>query len=237
VAVREDSFLRANRLLAALAPGERERLGDGLEVVAPGPGEIIYEQGTELAHAVFPLDSVFSLLTTTPEGGSAEVAMIGNEGFLGLPLFLQGSATSALRAVTRIPGRAVRLPAGRFLDELGESHTLHRTLHRYTQALLAQVAQDAVCVRHEPPARTSRRLLETRDRVRAEALPLAPELLAELLEADAATAGLALRELQDAGLVACGDDRVDLLDVPGLEEAACECYGIVRAEYERLFGT
>lgn len=233
MAVREDSLLRANRLLAAVAPSERERLGDLAEVVMPGPGEIVHEQGGELTHAVFPLDGVFSLLTTTPDGGSAPVATIGNEGFLGLPLFLQGATTSALRTVTRIPGRAVRLPARLFLDELVGSPTLHRALQRYTQALLAQVAQDALCVRrHDAPARASRRLLEMGDRMRARAVPLAPDLLGE----DAAAARLALRALQDAGLVACADGRVELLDVPGLETSACECYAIVRAEYERLLG-
>jgi CRP-like cAMP-binding protein len=230
------SDLTENRLLAALPREEVERFAGDFELVPDVPlRECVYRAGEPADHVWFPLSSVFSLLAVMDDGRALEVATIGNEGFVGLPVFLQGSYTSGHMAFCQVPGGALRISSGRFSDHVNESDALQALLHRYTLALLTQIGQSSACNRlHTLSERCARWILMTHDRVHRDAFTLTQEFLAQMLGVRRAGVNEAMQELQQGGLVTYGRGEVTVTDRAGLEAASCECYALIRDEHQRL---
>lgn len=197
--------------------------------------ETVYEQRGSVEYVVFPLTAVFSLISTTEEGGGAEIATIGNEGLVGLPAFLEPRLPTAHRAIAQIAGEGLTLPASRFA-EITRSETVHFALHGYTQALITQIAQGSVCNRLHPlQQRCVRWLLQTHDRVSDDHFLLTQEFLGQMLGAGRDTVNRAAGELQRSGLIRYSRGRITVVDRSGLEAIACECYGVVQRNFEQLF--
>jgi CRP-like cAMP-binding protein len=228
--------LAESRLLAALPRAERARLLPELESTAFSPGDVVYESGQRLQHIYFPTSCIASLVITTQEGVTAEVALVGNEGALGIALFL-GGATMANRAVVQIPGCALRMRANTLLAEVEHSGPFRRSLSRYTQALITQISQTAVCNRlHRVEQRLCRRILLCRDRLQSDELLMTHEFMANMLGGRRQSVTAAAGRLQAAGLIHYARGHIKILDRAGLEQSACECYSLVKTELERLFG-
>ncbi len=227
---------RHNRLLAALPPDGYAALAPHLEPVTLAFKEPVYEPNRPIPHVLFPTTGVFSVLTVMADGAAIEVATSGNEGMLGLPLFL-GTTTSPGLVFSQIPGESLRLPAAAFQEAVEHNRQLVAILHRYTLALLLQIAQSAACNRlHTMEHRCARWLLLTHDRVAADRFPLTHEFLGQMLGVRRASVTEAVGTLQQAGLITYRRGRMTVVDRAGLEAAACECYGVIRAEYDRLLG-
>ena len=225
---------RQNRLLAALPDAVYQRLRPGLEPVTLKLGEIIYETDTPLAHVYFPTDSIVSLLYVMKDGRSAEISLVGNEGLVGVALFMGGGTTPS-RALVQSNGHAYRLPAKDLQEEFALGAELQHLLLRYTQALLTQMAQTAVCNRHHSVEKQlCRWLLLSLDRLPTNTLSMTQELIANMLGVRREGVTEAAGKLQDAGLILYGRGRITVVDRPGLEAQVCECYGVVRREFERL---
>lgn len=225
-----------NRLLAALPPADYARLRPHLEPVALARGDVLYDVDVPIAHAYFPTGGVVSLVTPLAGGVAIEVAMVGDEGLVGLPVFL-GSPTSRGRALVQVPGAALRLPAAHLAALAPAAGPLPALLRRYTQALLTQIAQGAACGRaHGADQRCARWLLLAHDRAGGDQLPLTHEFLAQMLGVRRATVTEGAGRLQAAGLIRHRRGVVTILDRAGLEAAACECYRVIRGEYARLLG-
>ena len=221
-------------LLARLPHDEYRRLLPDLERVRLAAKQVLYRPGEPIAHAWFPVDGVVSLHTVLDDGAAVATGLVGREGVVGLPLFL-GAAGSPQRAVCQIAGDAWRLPAGAFLAAAGGGGRLPGLLRRYTQARLLLTAQAVACVRRHPPAaRCAQWLLLCADRTGTERLALSHAALAQLLGVRRATVTVALGAFRRAGLLASRRGRLDLLDRPGLEAAACACYGVLAADFARL---
>jgi CRP-like cAMP-binding protein len=228
--------LPENRLLRALPQKDYERLAAKLERVTLGFKQVVYEPNAPIGHVYFPLSGVISLLTVMDEGGPVEVATVGREGMVGLPVFL-GDGEVPGRAFAQIAGDALRMEADDFRAEARHPGPLQRLLLRYTQALLTQVAQSAACNRlHSVEERCARWLLQTQDRVRADQFPLTQEFMAQMLGVRRATVNVAAGILQKAGFITYTRGRITILDRPGLESASCECYAIIKADSTRLLG-
>ena len=226
--------LRGNRLLSGIDDGVLRRLGALFELYEPELRDTVYQSGEAVRRVVFPLSSVYSLVTTVDER-VVEVATVGNEGFLGLPAFLQGTFTSAHTAFCQIPGRALSADPSAFIDIVNGSSTLHAALHRYTLALLTQVTQSSACNRvHTVEQRCMRWILMTHDRVGRDEFLLTQEFLGQMLGVRRASVNEVQRELQNAGLIHYVRGRVTVTDRAGLEARVCECYRIIRDEHERL---
>jgi CRP-like cAMP-binding protein len=223
-----------NHLLAALPAAEFDRLSPHLELVTMPLGEALYESGGRLLHVYFPTTSIVSLLYVLESGATAEVAVVGNEGILGISLFMGGDTTPN-RAVVQSQGHGYRLKAQLLKDEFNLAGPVMRLLLRYTQALITQMTQTAVCNRHHRlEQQLCRWLLLTHDRLSSDSIVMTQELIANMLGVRREGVTEAAGNLQRAGLIRYSRGRIDVLDRPGLEKAVCECYAVVKAEFVRL---
>ena len=226
----------ANRLLAALPRAEYLRLLPHLEPVSLALGQSLYAAHTSIPYVWFIERGVVSVFRVTQEGALIEIAMIGHEGMVGLAVFL-GTGGMLSQALVQIPVTGVRMPATVFRREVRAGSPLHDLLHRYTQAYINQVVQGMVCNRvHSIAQRCARWLLLTHDRVDSDQLPLTQAFLAHMLGVRRASVGTVASTLQKAGLIRYSRGVITILDRSGLEAAACECYRIIKAEYDRLRG-
>lgn len=225
---------RHNHLLAALPAEEYERLAPSLEQVPMPLGHVLYESGSELNHVYFPTTSIVSLLYVMLDGASAEIAVVGNEGIIGVALFM-GGETMPNRAVVQSAGHAYRLKGYLLKEEFNRSGGLQHLLLRYTQALLTQMAQTAVCNRHHSlDQQLCRWLLLSLDRLPSDELIMTQELIANMLGVRREGVTEAAGNLQKSGLIKYSRGRITVLDRAGLEARVCECYAVVRREFERL---
>lgn len=225
---------RSNHLLAALTAPERERLRPHLEPVQLLLGDVLYESGATLSHVYFPTTAIISLLYVLENGASAEIAVVGNEGLVGIALFMGGGSTPS-RGVVQSAGTGFRLRANLIKDEFDRAGSAMHLLLRYTQALITQMAQTAVCNRHHSlDQQLCRWLLLSLDRLDGDDLVMTQELIANMLgvRREGVTEG-AVR-LQQAGLIRYRRGHIKVLDRPGLEARTCECYAVVKKEYDRL---
>jgi len=227
-----DAF--ANRLLAALPTGEWQRWEPALEPVELPLGQVLYESGSALSHVYFPTTAIVSLLYVMENGASAEIAVVGNEGVVGISLFMGGESTPS-RAVVQSAGQGLRLRAHTIKDEFNRSGPVMHLLLRYTQALITQMAQTAVCNRHHSlDQQLCRWLLLSLDRLRGSELSMTQELIANMLGVRREGVTEAAIKLQQAGLIRYARGHISVLDRAGLEQRTCECYAVVKREYERL---
>ena len=225
-----------NQLLTALPAVELKALLPHLERIELEQREPLFEPQVPIPFVYFPETAVVSLTNVLRDGGVVEIGTTGREGMAGLPVFL-GEDSSTIRAFAQIPGTAIRMDAAAFAGLAGSTGAFHTLLLRYTQAFLTQVAQTAACNgAHLVEQRCARWLLMTHDRVDGDEFPLTHEFLAYMLGVRRAGVTLAMGELQDTRLVRYVRGRVTIVDRAGLERASCECYSVVRAQYERLFG-
>jgi len=223
-----------NHLLAALPTDEFERLAPQLELVEMPLGEVLYESGGQLNHVYFPTTSIVSLLYVLENGSSAEIAVVGNEGILGISLFMGGETTPS-RAVVQSEGFGYRLKAAILKEEFNRFGPVLRLLLRYTQALITQMTQTAVCNRHHTiEQQLCRWLLLSFDRLPTDSLNMTQELIANMLGVRREGVTVAAGNLQRAGLIDYNRGRIKMLDRPGLEKAVCECYTVVKQEFDRL---
>lgn len=226
--------LGRNAILARLPPDELEELSERAEVIELGLRHTAYEAGKPIEFVYFPLDAVFSVLSVTAERAFVEVATIGREGMVGLPLFL-GTSTSPQTSFCQIPGPAVRLPGGELGEVLRLDGVLHRMLNRFVQATMVQIAQNVACNNaHSAEQRAARWLLTTHDRVRRDRILLTQEFLAQMLGVRRPTVSTVAARLAREGLIHYRRGVVTIADRPGLERATCHCYWIVRAEFEAI---
>ena len=225
---------RENHLLAVLPDSDSKRLFPFLELVALPLGKALYESGDTLNHVYFPSTAIVSLLYELENGSSAEIAVVGNEGIVGIALFMGGD-TMPNRGVVQSAGSAYRLPGQLLKQEFNRGGELQHLLLRYTLALLTQMAQTAVCNRHHTvDQQLCRWLLLSLDRLPASELSMTQELIANMLGVRREGVTEAAGKLQDAGLIHYRRGRITVLDRPGLEARVCECYGVVRKEFARL---
>jgi CRP-like cAMP-binding protein len=223
-----------NHLLDALPARDYERLAPNLEMVPMRLGDVLYESGDKLRHVYFPTTSIISLLYVMEDGASAEIAVVGNEGILGISLFMGGETTPS-RAVVQSAGDAYRLKAELLKSEFGRFGPTMHLLLRYTQALITQMAQTAVCNRHHSvDQQLCRWLLLSLDRLATNELCMTQELIANMLGVRREGVTEAAGKLQDAGLIHYRRGRITVLDRRGLEARSCECYQVVKAEFDRL---
>jgi CRP-like cAMP-binding protein len=225
---------RKNFLLAALPDPEWRRWQSLLEQVEMPLGQVLYESGATLTHVYFPTTSIVSLLYVMENGASAEIAVVGNEGVVGVALFMGGESTPS-RAVVQSAGLGFRLKAQLMKEEFNRAGPVLHLLLRYTQALITQMAQTAVCNRHHSlDQQLCRWLLLSLDRVGANELAMTQELIANMLGVRREGVTEAALKLQHAGLISYARGHISVLDRPGLEKRTCECYAVVKKEYERL---
>ena len=223
-----------NHLLAALSAGERDRLYPHLRLVPLPLGKVLYESGDVLAHVYFPTDSIVSLLYVLADGASAEISVVGNEGLIGVALFMGGETTPS-RAIVQSAGHAYRLIGQLLKDEFHRNGELQLLLLRYTQALITQMAQTAVCNRHHSvDQQLCRWLLLSLDRLSSTQLTMTQELIANMLGVRREGVTEAAGKLQKLGVIEYSRGQITVLDRPKLEELCCECYAVVRKESDRL---
>ncbi|MBA2483634.1 MAG: Crp/Fnr family transcriptional regulator [Nitrosomonas sp.] len=225
---------RQNHLLDALPGQEYEYLAPHLELVKLSLGDIIYESGGELCYAYFLTTSIVSLLYVTNDGSSTEIAVVGNEGIIGIALFM-GGGTMPNRAVVQSAGHAYRLRGTLLRQEIGRNKSMLPLLLRYTQALITQMTQTAVCNRHHSvDQQLCRWLLLSLDRLSGSDLFMTQELIANMLGVRREGVTEAAGKLQRAGLIRYHRGRITIIDRAGLEARVCECYQVVKKEYDRL---
>jgi CRP-like cAMP-binding protein len=223
-----------NHLLAQLPMEERQRWSPHLEFVHMNLGEVIYESGATQTHVYFPTTAIVSLLYVMENGDSAEIAVVGNEGIVGISLFMGGGSTPS-RAVVQSAGGGLRLNATMFNEGFSKNGPVLHLLLRYTQALITQMAQTAVCNRHHLlDQQLCRWLLLSLDRLGANELAMTQELIANMLGVRREGVTEAAHKLQAAGLIRYSRGHIVVLDRAGLEKRTCECYAVVKHEYERL---
>jgi CRP-like cAMP-binding protein len=225
-----------NRLLAALPRDEYDRLHPNLEKVSLPLKEILYESNGPIPHVFFPLNGVVSLVILMEGGFTLEVGTIGNEGMVGTPVFL-GSESSPTRAISQVPGEALRMETKVFQGEMKLGGRLYGLVQRYTQAMINQISQSTVCNRrHAVQKRMCRWLLMSHDRVGTDEFQLTQEFLAQMLGVRRPTVSAVAGILQKAGLISYHRGTITVLDRNGLEAASCECYEVVAKELDRLLG-
>jgi len=223
-----------NHLLAALSPEERDRLFPHLRLVTMPLGKVLYESGDVQRYVYFPTDSIVSLLYVMESGASAEVSVVGNEGVIGIALFMGGETTPS-RAIVQSAGHAYRLIGQRLKDEFHRSGGMQLLLLRYTQALITQMAQTAVCNRHHSvDQQLCRWLLLSLDRLSSNELIMTQDLIANMLGVRREGVTEAAGKLQKLGVIRYSRGRITVLDRPQLEQLSCECYGVVKKETDRL---
>src|SRR5688500_3639576 len=227
-------MLQRNRLLAALPVEERLRLGSELRLVELGMREQIYDTGDAITQIYFPVNCVISMVAAVEDDVAVEIAMIGLEGMAGLPAFL-GTAVNPHRSFCQAPGQALRLETVTLRRFLAADGALHDLLHRYTQAVMAFLAQNIACNQlHSAEERTARWLAQTHDRVDSDSFQITQEFLAQMLGVRRATISENARILQRAGLIRYSRGRITILDREGLHAAACDCYLTIRREFDKL---
>ncbi len=225
---------RNNLLLAALPDEEWQRWLPQLELVVMPLGQVLYESGATLSHVYFPTTAIVSLLYVMENGASAEIAVVGNEGIVGISLFMGGESTSS-RAVVQSAGNGLRLKAQMIKNEFNRAGPVLHLLLRYTQALITQMAQTAVCNRHHSlDQQLCRWLLLSLDRLQDNELVMTQELIANMLGVRREGVTEGALKLQQGGLIRYARGRISVLDRPGLEKRTCECYAVVKKEYDRL---
>jgi len=225
---------RGNHLLAALPEPEWARWQPHLEPVLMPLGKSLYESGAKLSHVYFPTTSIVSLLYVMEDGASAEIAVVGNEGLVGVSLFMGGESTTS-RAVVQSAGQGFRLRSSLMMQEFNRAGPALHLLLRYTQALITQMAQTAVCNRHHSlDQQLCRWLLLSLDRLNSDELVMTQELIANMLGVRREGVTEAAGDLQRDGLITYRRGRITVVDRKGLEQRACECYAVVKKEYERL---
>jgi CRP-like cAMP-binding protein len=225
---------RLNRLLAALPDEAYARLQPNLEYVPLELGQALYESGGAQGYVFFPTTSIVSLLYVMQDAASAEIAIVGNEGVVGIALFMGGESTTS-RAVVQSAGEGYRLPASVMKAEFIRGGDLQHMLLRYTQALITQMAQTAVCNRHHTvEQQLCRWLLLSMDRLPSNELIMTQELIANMLGVRREGVTEAAGKLQAAGLIHYSRGKITVLDRPKLETQVCECYAVVKREYDRL---
>jgi CRP-like cAMP-binding protein len=223
-----------NHLLAALPTSVQAQWFPQLESVELHLGEVLYEPGATLSHVYFPTTSIVSLLYVMEDGASAEIAVVGNEGIVGISLFMGGESTPS-RAVVQSAGQCFRLKAQAMKDEFNRAGPVLHLLLRYTQALITQMAQTAVCNRHHSlDQQLCRWLLLSLDRLQGDELAMTQELIANMLGVRRGGVTEAALRLQKAGLIQYVRGHITVLDRAGLERRTCECYAVVKHEYDRL---
>ena len=226
-----------NQLLAALPFAAWARLLPHLEVVELPLGAVIYESGGKLTHVYFPTTAIVSLLYVMENGGSAEIAVVGYEGVVGVSVFMGGETTPS-RAVVQSAGTGYRLKSSLMIEEFNLAGPVLHLLLRYTQALITQMAQTAVCNRHHAlDQQLCRWLLLSLDRLRTNELIMTQELIANMLGVRREGVTEAAGRLDRAGLIRYQRGRINVLDRAGLELRTCECYAVVKKEYDRLLPT
>ncbi|KVX60411.1 Crp/Fnr family transcriptional regulator [Burkholderia cepacia] len=223
-----------NHVLAALPVEDLAHISPQLVLVDMPLGKVLYESGGALSHVYFPTTSIVSLLYVMEDGSSAEIAIGGNDGLIGIALFMGGETTPS-RAIVQSAGHAYRLDARILKDEFRRGGSMQRLLLRYTQALITQMAQTAVCNRHHSiDQQLCRWLLLSLDRLPSSELKMTQELIANMLGVRRSGVTEAALKLQDAGLIRYNYGHIEVLDRSGLEKRVCECYGVVRREFDRL---
>jgi CRP-like cAMP-binding protein len=223
-----------NHLLAALPAEIQQRLFSHLELMSLPLGKVLYESGDKLRHVYFPTDSIVSLLYVMENGASAEISVVGNEGIIGVALFMGGESTPS-RAIVQSGGHAYRLLGQRLKDEFNRHSELQLLLLRYTQSLLTQMAQTAVCNRHHSvDQQLCRWLLLSLDRLSGNQLNMTQELIANMLGVRREGVTDAAGKLQKQGIIEYSRGHITVLDRPKLEELSCECYAVVKKETDRL---
>jgi CRP-like cAMP-binding protein len=223
-----------NHLLAALTATERERLYPHLQLVQMPLGKVLYESGDVMRHVYFPTDSIISLLYVLADGASAEISVVGNEGIIGVSLFMGGETTPS-RAIVQSAGSAYRLIGQLLKEEFHRNGGMQLLLLRYTQALLTQMAQTAVCNRHHSvDQQLCRWLLLSLDRLVSNKLTMTQELIANMLGVRREGVTDAAGKLQKLGVIQYARGRITVLDRPKLEKLCCECYAVVKKETDRL---
>jgi len=221
-----------NRLLDVLPAVEQRDLLRGLTVVALPIKRVLFEPEQAVNAVHFPLNGVVSLVTALEEGAIVEVATVGNEGVVGVPLVTGGSL--AVRAISQVPGKALRMEADSFLAHLQRDGRFRHVVERYTQALFGQISQAAACNRlHSNEERLSRWLLMSHDRVGADSFPITHEFLAQMLGARRATVTLSAGLLQAAGIIRYHRGWVTIVDRAQLEAVSCECYAVIKSALDR----
>ena len=225
---------KSNHLLGALPASDLQRWLPQLEPVTMPLGLVLYESGRTLSHVYFPTTAIVSLLYVMENGASAEIAVVGHEGVVGISLFMGGESTPS-RAVVQSAGQGLRLRAGVIKQEFEQAGPAMHLLLRYTQALITQMAQTAVCNRHHSlDQQLCRWLLLSLDRLPGNELVMTQELIANMLGVRREGVTEAALKLQKIGLIRYSRGRISVLDRPGLEQRTCECYAVVKKEYDRL---
>jgi CRP-like cAMP-binding protein len=223
-----------NYLLAALATAERERLYPHLQLVPMPLGKVLYESGDVLHHVYFPINTIVSLLYVLADGASAEISVVGNEGLIGIALFMGGDTTPS-RAIVQSAGSAYRLTGQMLKDEFHRNGEAQLLLLRYTQSLITQMAQTAVCNRHHSvDQQLCRWLLLSLDRLASNQLVMTQELIANMLGVRREGVTEAAGKLDKLGVIRYARGRITVLDRPKLEQLCCECYAVVKKECDRL---
>ena len=225
---------RHNHLLAALADDQRQRWTPYLEYVEMPLGQVLYEPGSTLSHVYFPTTAIVSLLYVMQNGESAEIAVVGNEGVVGVSLFMGGESTSS-RALVQSAGGGFRLTAQLMKEEFYRAGPVLHLLLRYTQALITQMVQTAACNRHHSlDQQLCRWLLLSLDRLQGTEMVMTQELIANMMGVPREGATEGALKLKSAGLIDYTGGRIRVLDRQGLEKRTCECYAVVKKEYDRL---
>ncbi len=223
-----------NQLLATLPAEDYQRLLPNLKLTTFSLGEVVYESQGHMEYVYFPTTSHVSLLYTMLDGSTAEVGLVGNEGLVGIALFMGGDTTPN-RAIVQGTGDAFRMQAKAMQDEFKRGGTFQLALLRYTQALIIQISQTAVCNRlHSTEQRLCRWMLMTRDRTHSDELQMTHEFISNMLGIQREAVSLAAHRLQDKGVISYARGRIQILDRQELEKYACECYQVVKDEHDRL---
>ncbi|MFZ6673125.1 Crp/Fnr family transcriptional regulator [Undibacterium sp. Xuan67W] len=223
-----------NHLLAALPEDDFGRISKDLELVRLAHNVSLYESGMRLQHVYFPTTCIVSLMYVLEDGASAEIAVVGNEGIVGVSMFM-GGETTPNRAVVQSEGYAYRLRGQLLRDEFDRAGSVLRVLLRYTQALITQMTQTAVCNRHHTvEQQLCRWLLLSLDRRSTNSVTMTQQMIANLLGVRRERVTEAAGNLQRAGLISYSRGAIDVLNRPGLEETVCECYGVIKREFSRL---
>lgn len=229
--------LDQNRLITALPKADRDRLlATRLEHVKLSLKEMLYDADAPITHVFFPLSGVMSLVVLMEDDRAVEVGTIGNEGMVGTPLFL-ASERSPTRALAQVPGEALRMRAEFFQEEMARGDAFQHLVRRYTQGMINQISQTVACNHlHSIEERMCRWLLLTHDRVGADEFPLTQEFLAQMLGVRRPSVTVVAGIVQQAGLISYRRGRITIINRKGLEAASCECYEVVKREFDRLLG-
>ena len=234
--LQETAHMTGNHLLAALPTEPFERLQPSLEPMTFALGEVVYESGGPMRYVYFPTTSHISLLYTMIDGSTAEMGLVGNEGVVGIALFM-GGETTPNRAMVQGGGAAFRMKAKAMLDEFKRGGEFQHLLLRYTQALITQISQTAVCNRlHSVEQRLCRWLLMTHDRSDSDQLQMTHEFISNMLGVRREGVTVAAHRLQEAGMISYMRGHIKILDREQLLAHVCECYQVVKGEHERLLG-